>query len=75
MKKILHILFVCFFVVGLASAATEFKSGGALDWYGYQSLISTDAYTNDTQDDDDDDVFRKRRHRRRRKIRPPRKGW
>ena len=74
MKKILHILFVAC-LLGVVCAATEFKSGGALDWYGYQSLISTDSYTNDNTQDDDDDVMRKRRHRRRRKIRPPRKGW
>ena len=74
MKKILYILFAYLFV-GVMCAATEFKSDGALDWYGYQSLISTDSYTNDNNQEEEEDLMRKRRHRRRRKIRPPRKGW
>ncbi len=62
-------------MVSLSSAATAYNSRGALDWYGYQSLVSTEAYHQDHSDDGDDRVFRKRRHKRRRKIRPPKKGW
>tara|TARA_B100001250_G_scaffold412036_2_gene442193 strand:+ start:1014 stop:1193 length:180 start_codon:yes stop_codon:yes gene_type:complete len=57
-----------------ASASNQFS--GALDWYGYNSLLQTDLYTeNNLGDDSDGDVFRKRRHRRRRKIGPSKKGW
>tara|TARA_B100001123_G_C14623823_1_gene754901 strand:+ start:106 stop:297 length:192 start_codon:yes stop_codon:yes gene_type:complete len=49
---------------------------GALDWYGYNSLLSTELYMqNNLGDGDDDNVERKRRHRRRRKIGPSKKGW
>ena len=76
MKKILYILCFCVGLGSYSNAATELKSGGALDWYGYQSLIDTEVYTNDNSDDGDDDVFRKRRHKRRRKLRPkPRHGF
>jgi len=74
MKKIIYILFTYLLMVSLSSAATSYNPRGALDWYGYQSLLSTEAYSEDTGEDDDS-VFRKRRHKRRRKIRPPRKGW
>ena len=74
MKKIIYILFVYLLMMSFSSAATAYNPRGALDWYGYQSLFSTEAYSQDTGDDDGD-VFRKRRHKRRRKIRPPRKGW
>tara|TARA_B100000959_G_scaffold282822_1_gene350133 strand:+ start:115 stop:342 length:228 start_codon:yes stop_codon:yes gene_type:complete len=75
MKKAIYILFVYLMMVSLSSAATAYNSRGALDWYGYQSLVSTEAYHQDHSDDGDDRVFRKRRHKRRRKIRPPKKGW
>ena len=74
MKKIIYILFVYLLMMTLSSAATAYNPRGALDWYGYQSFLSTEAYSEDT-DDNDDSVDRKRRHKRRRKIRPPRKGW
>ena len=48
----------------------------ALDWYGYDSMLSSNMYSNNSMGDAiDDDVDRKRRHRRRRKISPPKKGW
>jgi len=74
MKKVIYILFVYLLMMSLSSAATAYNPRGALDWYGYQSLLSTEAYSQDTGTDDDE-MFRKRRHKRRRKIRPPRKGW
>ena len=69
MKNIIYILtFIAF-----SFAANEFD--GALDWYGYNALLSTELYTENHLGDDDDDVFRKRRHRRRRKVGPSKKGW
>ena len=59
-------------------ASESYKYGGALDWYGYSSLLSTEMFSgNSSADGDDNDVQRKRRHRRRRKIGPSngKKGW
>ena len=73
MKKIIYILTFIAFSFG---AVTSDRFDGALDWYGYSSLLSTQLYTdNNFIDEDDDVVFRKRRHRRRRKIGPSKKGW
>ena len=72
MKNIIYILVF----IALSFAANQpNRFDGALDWYGYSALLSTELYTEDHMDDDDDDVFRKRRHRRRRKIGPSKKGW
>ena len=72
MKKYTYILFL----IAFGFSATSFNDAGALDWYGYDSLISSDVYSNNQMDNDEDDgVFRKRRHRRRRKIGPSKKGW
>ena len=72
MKNIIYILAFIAFSFG-ADQSSRFN--GALDWYGYNALLSTELYTEDHLDDDDDDLFRKRRHRRRRKIGPAKKGW
>ena len=73
MKNIIYILtFIAF------SFAANQSNGfdGALDWYGYNALLSTELYTeNHLGDNDDNNVFRKRRHRRRRKVGPSKKGW
>jgi len=75
MKKIIYILLSYCLAISLSSAATSYE-GGALDFYGYKSLLLTEAYSeNNSGDIDEDKTFRKRRHRRRRKIRPPKKGW
>ena len=73
MKNFVYIV-ISFFLVSFASA---YNSGpNALDWYGYDSMLSYSTYENDSMiDDTDDNVYRKRRHRRRRKISPPKKGW
>ena len=75
MKKIFYILTLCLFTASLSYAAGPPRSCDALGWHGYDSLISSDLFSNDDWDDEDDEIFRKRRHRRRRKIRPPHKGW
>ncbi len=72
MKNMIYILtFIAF------SFAANQSNGfdGALDWYGYNSLLSTELYTENHLGGDDDNVFRKRRHRRRRKVGPSKKGW
>ena len=73
MKRLVYILTFLAFSFG-ASSSNSFD--GALDWYGYNSLLSTDLYSeNHLDDNSEDSVFRKRRHRRRRKIGPSKKGW
>ncbi len=73
MKNLLYISVVVAFSFG---ANPSNKYGGALDWYGYNALLSTDLYTQDHFGGmEEDEVFRKRRHRRRRKIGPSKKGW
>ena len=73
MKNIIYILA---FIAFAFCANQPNRFDGALDWYGYNALLSTELYTEDHMDDDgDDDVFRKRRHRRRRKIGPSKRGW
>jgi len=73
MKKIIYILSFLFFVLSVSFAATPMPSIGAMNLYGYGSLIDQAEFSDN--DCGDDDVDRKRRHRRRRKIRPPHKGW
>ena len=74
MRKNKYILFLLLIAFGFS--ASSFNDAGALDWYGYDSLISSNVYTSNPMDNDDEDaVFRKRRHRRRRKIGPSKKGW
>ena len=73
MKSLIHI-FILFCLMSIASANTH--SPSALDWYGYDTMLSYSTYENDNMiDDTDDNINRKRRHRRRRKISPPKKGW
>ena len=72
MKNLFYILILGAFSFG----ASPMSDGGALGWYGYDSLLSSELYmTNNADDDNDDSIQRKRRHRRRRKIGPARKGW
>tara|TARA_B100000029_G_scaffold456689_1_gene484910 strand:- start:160 stop:396 length:237 start_codon:yes stop_codon:yes gene_type:complete len=76
MNKFLYILSFCFILTSSSFAASEFKFSGALDWYGYQSMIEVESYSNDHSDDGSDEINRKRRHKRRRKLRPkPKHGW
>ena len=70
-----NILYILVFITLSFGASQLNRFDGALDWYGYSSLLSVDLYTEDHLDDDDDDLYRKRRHRRRRKIGPSKKGW
>ena len=73
MKHIIYILAFLNFSFG-AVASGQFD--GALDWYGYNSFLSTDmCMAGNLIDDENEGVFRKRRHRRRRKIGPSKKGW
>jgi len=72
MKNIIYILA---FVAFAFCANQPNRFDGALDWYGYNALLTTALYTENHMEDEDDDVFRKRRHRRRRKIGPSKKGW
>ena len=73
MKNIIYILAFMAFSFGAEQSG---RFNGALDWYGYGTLLSTELYTENHMDDDDNDnLFRKRRHRRRRKIGPSKKGW
>ena len=72
MKNIIYILA---FVAFAFCANQPNRFDGALDWYGYNALLTTELYTENHLEDEDDDVFRKRRHRRRRKIGPSKKGW
>jgi len=72
MKNIIYILA---FVAFAFCANQPNRFDGALDWYGYNALLTTELYTENHMEDEDDDVFRKRRHRRRRKIGPSKKGW
>lgn len=72
MKNIIYILAFASFAF-CANQPNRFD--GALDWYGYNALLTTELYTENHMEDEDDDVFRKRRHRRRRKIGPSKKGW
>ena len=77
-KFILNIIVVLSFF-SLSLAATEsYKYGGALDWYGYNSLLSTEMFSGSSiGGEDENELQRKRRHRRRRKIGPSngKKGW
>ena len=70
---------MCILVLLCSVSFAAMQQGGgpnALDWYGYNSMLSSDIYSNNSMGDQiDDDVYRKRRHRRRRKISPPKKGW
>ena len=71
-----YLLYILTFITLCFSANSSNKFDGALDWYGYNSLLQVDLYTENHLDDaSDDEVFRKRRHRRRRKIGPSKKGW
>ncbi len=75
MKKTLYILFIYVVTMSFSFGAESYQDRGALDWYGYNSLLSTEAYVEDNSEGSEDKTYRKRRHRRRRKIRPPKKGW
>ena len=72
MKNIIYILA---FVTFAFCAYQPNRFDGALDWYGYNALLTTELYTENHMEDEEDGVFRKRRHRRRRKIGPSKKGW
>ena len=74
MRKFKYILVSL--LIAFSFSASSFNDAGALNWYGYDSLIASDVYTNNQMDDSEDGaLFRKRRHRRRRKIGPSKKGW
>ena len=75
-EKMKDIIYILIFITLSFGASQSSQFDGALDWYGYNSLLSTDLYTENHMDDDGEDgLFRKRRHRRRRKIGPSKKGW
>tara|TARA_X000001036_G_C20210120_1_gene615329 strand:+ start:310 stop:528 length:219 start_codon:yes stop_codon:yes gene_type:complete len=70
-----HIIYILTFIAFSFGANQSNGFDGALDWYGYNSLLSTELYTANHLGAEEDEVFRKRRHRRRRKVGPSKKGW
>lgn len=71
-----HIIYILTFLSFSFGAVASGQFGGALSWYGYNSLLSTEmCMEGNLIDDGNDAVDRKRRHRRRRKIGPSKKGW